>query len=85
MAFQCRYLEGRENEGVTFISSASMEETEFGESLSWKYPSCRKLKIGDIVTTEISAIAVGYWSQIHRLFAVGQPPTSASQSLFEIV
>lgn len=83
-ALKRRYLEGGGSEGVTFISSASMEDAEPGEPLPWKHPSDRELEEGDVITTEVSAASAGYRSQIHRPFTVGRSPTSTYRELFDI-
>lgn len=69
---------------LAFISSAPMEAAEPGAVLPWKIPSSRPLERGDVVTTEISASAAGYATQIHRPYAVGTEPTDQYRQLFEV-
>ncbi len=46
--------------------------------------SNRRLEIGDVLITEISAHYHGYPGQILRPFAIGTPPTPAYQRMYEV-
>lgn len=83
-AMQRRYLDEGGAEGVTFISSAPMEGAEPGEPLPWKHPSTRRLREGDVITTETSGAVAGYRSQLHRPFAVGRAPTDTYADIFAV-
>lgn len=68
-----------------FISSAPMTGAEPGAPLAWKSePSTRRLRSGDVITTETSASWGGYHSQIHRPYAVDGEPTDAYREMFEL-
>lgn len=69
----------------TFINSAPMEGAEPGEGVTWKTPSSRKIREGDIISTEFSASYGGYSGQIHRPIAVGQQPTGTYQDMWDVL
>lgn len=81
---QAVYLHGGGEVRYSWISSAPMEGAESGEPLPWKMPSARKVDRGDVITTEISAAYRGYKSQVHRPFAVGEPPTEVYQDIYDV-
>ena len=83
-AMQRCYLDEGGADGVTFVSSAPMEGAEPGEPLPWKHPSKRRLREGDVITTEISGAVAGYRSQLHRPFAVGRDPTETYEDIFSV-
>jgi Xaa-Pro dipeptidase len=71
---------------TTFLSTAPMADAEPGEPLPWKrQPADRTVASGDIVTTEVSASYRGYSAQIHRPYAVGEPPTETYRELYAVV
>jgi Xaa-Pro aminopeptidase len=71
---------------TTFLSTAPMVDAEPGEPLPWKHkPADRTVTNGDVVTTEVSASYRGYSAQIHRPYAVGEPPTDTYRELYEVV
>jgi Xaa-Pro aminopeptidase len=71
---------------TTFLSTAPMRGAEPGEPLPWKrQPADRTVANGDVVTTEVSASYRGYSAQIHRPYAVGEPPTEAYRELYGVV
>lgn len=70
---------------TTFVSSAPMDGAEPGEPLPWKATQTdRRLRAGDVVTTELSAAVGGYASQVHRPFAVDAAPTADYEALFDV-
>lgn len=70
---------------TTFLSTAPMTGAESGEPLPWKRkPASRTVDPGDVITTEVSAAVGGYASQIHRPYAVGEPPTATYRDLYAV-
>jgi Xaa-Pro aminopeptidase len=67
---------------VFFLGSTPMDDPEI--IFPWQYPSARIVLRGDVLLTEISASYWGYAGQVHRPFAVGTPPTTEYQNLFEV-
>ena len=67
---------------VLFLGSTPMDDPEI--IFPWQYPSARIIQRGDVLLTEISASYWGYAGQVHRPFAVGMPPTTEYQNLFEV-
>ncbi len=80
------YLPEGGSPGVSFVSTASMDDPEPGACYPWKdEPAPVKIRSGDVVTTEISASYWGYNGQIHRPLAVGESPNATYRELFETV
>ena len=75
--------EGGEH-AFSFINSAPMEGAEPGEAITWKHASSRKIREGDIITTEFSASYHGHSGQLHRPIAVGRPPTPEYEEMWDI-
>ena len=46
--------------------------------------SNRRLEVGDVIISELSAGLGGYAGQIHRPLAVGRPPTAEYQKLYDV-
>lgn len=67
---------------LQFMASTSMHQPQ--RCAPFQYPSNRTLEKGDVVITEISINYWTYWSQIHRPFAVGEPPTALYQQLYDV-
>jgi Xaa-Pro dipeptidase len=65
-----------------FLGCTPMDAPEI--IFPWQYPSTRLVQRGDILMTEISAGYWGYCGQIQRPFAVGTPPTSDYQRLYDL-
>lgn len=78
------YLKEGGDVNFTFINSAPMEGAEPGAAVTWKTPSGRKVREGDVVTTEFSAASNGYSGQIHRPIAVGRPPTDTYRDMWDV-
>ncbi len=80
------YLPDGGSPGVSFVSTASMENPEPGACYPWKdEPAPVKIRSGDVVTTEISASYWGYNGQIHRPIAVGESPNTMYREIFDTV
>lgn len=67
---------------IHFLGSTSMQDPHLCVPTQWE--ANRVIAKGDIVITEISAYHWGYTGQIHRPFAVGGPPTSAYQRMYDV-
>lgn len=78
------YLDTEGGLGMAFITSAPMTDAEPGEPLPWHKPSRRKLRTGDVITTEMSASVGGYRSQVHRTFTVGRDPTDEYVDMWSV-
>ncbi len=50
----------------------------------WQLPTPRVLNVGDVVITEITVGYYGYFSQIHRPFAVAREPNALYRKLFDV-
>lgn len=77
-------LEAGGEPDVAFINSAPMEDAEPGEPITWKQPSTRELRPGDVVTTEFTGTHRGYSGQIHRPIAVDAEPTAAYTEMWDV-
>lgn len=66
---------------LQFMASTSMHAPE--RYVPYQIPGNRVLQKGDVVITEITINYFAYWSQIHRPFAVGEPPTPLYQALYD--
>lgn len=78
------YLRDGGEKFVTFLSSASMTDPDPGVALPWRDASARTVRVGDVVTTELSASFRGYPGQVHRPIAVGTSPTAEYRDMFEV-
>jgi len=66
----------------SLIGSTSMSDPNM--PYPFPIPSNRRIKVGDIVETEISAGYWGYEGQVCRTFAVKKKPTKEWQDLFDL-
>lgn len=78
------YLREGGQSHISYLSSTPMNDPEPGKPLPWQHASTRRIREGDVVNTELSAAYWGYTGQIHRPFAVGQPPTDEYRDLFDV-
>jgi Xaa-Pro dipeptidase len=67
---------------LQFMASTRMHAPD--RFVPYQFPTTRVLEKGDVVITELTMTYWGYWSQIHRPFAVGEPPTAVYQELFDV-
>jgi Xaa-Pro aminopeptidase len=56
---------------IHFFSVNSMREPEYG--VPRQYPSTRKIRTGDVISTEITCTFWDYGGQVLRTFSVGEP------------
>ena len=66
---------------VHFVTATPMNDPH--TPLPWQNPTSRKLEVGDVLLTEISAAFHGYAGQILRPFTIGVEPTKAYSTLFD--
>lgn len=67
---------------IHFLGSTSMRDPHLCVPTQWE--AARRIAVGDVVITEISAYHWGYAGQIHRPIAVGRPPTAAYRRMYEV-
>lgn len=67
---------------IHFLGSTSMHGPHLCVPTQWE--ASRRIAVGDVVITEISAYHWGYAGQIHRPIAVSGPPTPAYQRMYEV-
>ncbi|MDE3113550.1 MAG: aminopeptidase P family protein [Chloroflexota bacterium] len=67
--------------GIHFMATTPMRAPEIG--VPSQIPSDRVIQRGDVLITEISADHWGYSGQIHRSYAVGEPPTEAYRRMHD--
>lgn len=68
--------------GIHFMATTPMRAPEIG--VPSQIPSTRTIERGDVLITEISAAHWGYSGQIHRAYAVGEPPTDSYRRLHDV-
>ncbi len=68
-------------QGIHFMATTPMHAPEIG--VPAQIPSNRVIQRGDVLITEISADHWGYPGQIHRSYAIGEPPTSAYRRMHD--
>ena len=68
--------------GIHFLSSTSMDAPQ--SYVPAQTQSSRRLEVGDVVISELSAGIGGYAGQIHRPIAVGQEPTDHYLHLYAV-
>ncbi len=68
--------------GIHFMATTPMRAPEIG--VPSQIPSRRVIQKGDVLITEISAEHWGYSGQIHRSYAIGEPPTDAFRRLHDV-
>src|SRR5579875_1893126 len=67
---------------IDFIASTSMDNPDV--FVPWQLPTPRVLNVGDVVITEITVGYYGYFSQIHRPFAVAREPNALYRKLYDV-
>ncbi|MDE3102747.1 MAG: aminopeptidase P family protein [Chloroflexota bacterium] len=67
--------------GIHFMATTPMRAPEIG--VPAQIPSRRLIQAGDVLITEISADHWGYSGQIHRAYAIGEPPTEPYQRMHD--
>src|SRR5579875_1005119 len=67
---------------IDYISSTSMDDPDV--FVPWQLPTPRVLNKGDVVITEITVGYYGYFSQIHRPFAVAREPNALYRKLYDV-
>jgi Xaa-Pro aminopeptidase len=72
---ECAYSHEGGTHGIHFMATTPMRAPTIG--VPSQIPSRRVIEGGDVLITEISAEHWGYSGQIHRAYAIGEPPTEA--------
>jgi Xaa-Pro dipeptidase len=72
---ECAYSREGGTHGIHFMATTPMRAPQIG--VPSQIPSRRAIAKGDVLITEISAEHWGYSGQIHRAYAIGEPPTEA--------
>jgi Xaa-Pro aminopeptidase len=67
--------------GIHFMATTPMRDPQVG--VPSQIPSRRTIEKGDVLITEISAEHWGYSGQIHRAYAIGEPPTDEYRRMHE--
>lgn len=67
--------------GIHFMATTPMRAPEIG--VPSQIPSRRTVERGDVLITEISAEHCGYTGQIHRAYAIGEPPSDAYRRMHD--
>ena len=67
---------------IDYISSTNMDNPDL--FVPWQLPTPRVLGKGDVVITEITVGYYGYFSQIHRPFAVAKEPNDLYRKLYDV-
>lgn len=78
---ECAYSHDGGTHGIHFLATTPMRAPEIG--VPAQIPSRRVIERGDVLITEISAEHWGYSGQIHRAYAIGEPPTDAYRRLHD--
>ncbi len=81
-AIEAAYTAAGGDHGIHFLSSTPMQSPQ--SYVPAQTQTARRLAVGDVVISELSAGVGGYAGQIHRSIAIGQPPTAAYQRIYEI-
>jgi Xaa-Pro aminopeptidase len=68
--------------GIHYMATTPMRAPQIG--VPAQIPSRRVIERGDVLITEISAEHWGYSGQIHRAYAIGQPPTAEYARIHEV-
>lgn len=68
--------------GIHFMATTPMRAPTIG--VPSQIPSRRTIARGDVLITEISVEHWGYSGQIHRAYAVGEPPTDAYRRIHDV-
>jgi Xaa-Pro aminopeptidase len=78
---ECAYAHEGGTHGIHFMATTPMRAPQVG--VPSQLPSRRTIARGDVLITEISAESAGYSGQIHRAYAIGEPPTDAYARMHE--
>jgi len=70
---ECAYSGEGGTHGIHFMATTPMRAPVIG--VPSQIPSRRVIEKGDVLITEVSAEHWGYSGQIHRAYAIGEPPT----------
>jgi len=81
-AIEVAYTGAGGEHGIHFLSSTPMDTPQ--SYVPAQTQSSRRLKVGDVVISELSAGIGGYAGQIHRPIAVGQEPTEHYVHLYKV-
>jgi len=68
--------------GIHFMATTPMRAPRVG--VPSQIPSTRTILRGDVLITEISAEHWGYSGQIHRAYAIGEPPTDEYRRMHDV-
>ncbi len=79
---QASYLEHGGRNLIHYMGSTPMRDPQLPVPAQWQ--SNRVLQKGDVLITEISALYHGYWAQVLRPFAIGEPPTPEYQRMYDV-
>lgn len=67
---------------IHYLTTTSMHNPEL--CVPAQYSAARKIGVGDVLITEVSASYWGYPAQILRPYAIGEPPTPLYQKLYDM-
>lgn len=81
-AIETAYTSAGGEHGIHFLSTTPMATPH--TYVPAQTQTARRLQPGDVIISELSAGVGGYAGQIHRPFAVAQPPTPRYWHLYEV-
>ncbi len=81
-AIESAYIGIGGEHGIHFLSSTPMSASK--SYVPAQTQSARRLAIGDVIISELSAGVGGYAGQIHRAITVGAEPTTEYQRLYDV-
>ncbi len=81
-AIEAAYAGAGGEHGIHFLSSTPMDSPE--AYVPAQMLTARRLQVGDVVISEISAGVGGYAGQIHRPFTVGRDATPLYRRLYDV-
>lgn len=67
---------------IHYLTTTSMHKPEI--CVPAQYSAARKIDVGDVLITEVSASYWGYPAQILRPYAIGEQPTELYQRLYDL-
>lgn len=67
---------------IHYVTTTSMHKPEI--CVPAQYNAARRIGVGDVLITEVSASYWGYPAQILRPYAIGEPPTPLYQQLYDL-
>ena len=79
---ECAYSHEGGTHGIHFMATTPMRAPRIG--VPSQIPARRTILKGDVLITEISAEHAGYSGQIHRAYAIGEPPTADYARLHDV-